>query len=57
MTRLTLHRDGFERVYEMTWNRETIEQFLSFCRDSALSFEREIFERALMEQTNKETQG
>lgn len=51
MTRLTLNRDGYERVYEMTWRLETIEQFLSWARDCALAFEREV-----KEQTNKETQ-
>lgn len=43
MTRLTLERGSFIRVYEATWITE-IAQFLSWIRDCGLRFEQEYRE-------------
>ena len=51
MTRLTLTRDNYERVFVMTWKVETVEQFTTWVRDMALQFERELKEREKEQQT------
>ena len=45
MTKLTLERSGFVRVYEATWKMDSIDQVLFWLRDCGIAYEREFKER------------